>query len=422
MKNRVAITGMGVVSPIGSSIADFAKALRNGDSGISYLQELAEKNFVCRVAGISKPIQHNDLIDKFLPEYGDKSIRYALSACIDAWQDAGFEIPDMLSNATDDRLAVVVGSTCAGYDYFARMKSLIDDGRTKRLGSWFVVNTMHSGPAAFISSLLSASCRTESVSSACASGTEAIARAYDLVSNGIADVVVTGGCDPDSPYVWAGFDAMRLLCRNGNDNPQSASRPLSDNASGFVPSAGAGILVVENMEHAKSRGAKIYAEIVGACVNSGGQRNGGSMTSPNSQKAVECIQNAVKMAEISPEKISYINGHLTGTMADQLEVANWCRALNLKNDFPYINSTKSLIGHALGAAGAIETIATVLQMHQGFVHVSKNCMPLHPEIANIYDSAKIPQKTIENVSIEYAAKASFGFGDVNACLVLKCCK
>ena len=422
MKNRVAITGMGVVSPIGSSIADFAKALRNGDSGISYLQELEEKNFVCRVAGIPKPIQHNDLIDKFLPEYGDKSIRYALSACIDAWQDAGFEIPDMLSNATDDRLAVVVGSTCAGYDYFARMKSLIDEGRTKRLGSWFVVNTMHSGPAAFISSLLSASCRTESMSSACASGTEAIVRAYDLVSNGVADVVVTGGCDPDSPYVWAGFDAMRLLCRNGNDNPQSASRPMCENASGFVPSAGAGILVIENMEHAQSRGSKIYAEIVGACINSGGQRNGGSMTSPNSQKAVKCIQNAVKMAEISPTEISYINGHLTGTMADPLEVANWCRALNLKNDFPYINSTKSLIGHALGAAGAIETIATVLQMHQGFLHVSQNCMPLYPDIANNYDSAKIPQKTIENVSIEYAAKASFGFGDVNACLVLKCCK
>ena len=422
MKNRVAITGMGVVSPIGSSIADFAKALRNGDSGISYLQELEEKNFVCRVAGIPKPIQHNDLIDKFLPEYGDKSIRYALSACIDAWQDAGFEIPDMLSNATDDRLAVVVGSTCTGYDYFARMKSLIDDGRTKRLGSWFVVNTMHSGPAAFISSLLSASCRTESMSSACASGTEAIVRAYDLVSNGVADVVVTGGCDPDSPYVWAGFDAMRLLCRNGNDNPQSASRPMCENASGFVPSAGAGILVIENMEHAQSRGSKIYAEIVGACINSGGQRNGGSMTSPNSQKAVKCIQNAVKMAEISPTEISYINGHLTGTMADPLEVANWCRALNLKNDFPYINSTKSLIGHALGAAGAIETIATVLQMHQGFLHVSQNCMPLYPDIANNYDSAKIPQKTIENVSIEYAAKASFGFGDVNACLVLKCCK
>ncbi|MBO7481952.1 MAG: beta-ketoacyl-[acyl-carrier-protein] synthase family protein [Bacteroidales bacterium] len=419
MKNRVAITGMGVVSPIGSTVADFAKSLRIGDSGISYSQELEAKNFVCKVAGIPQPIRYNDLIDKFLPEFGDKSIRYALSAAIDAWQDAGFVLPDLLANATNDKLAVVVGSTCAGYDYFARMKSLVDEGRTKKLGSWFVVNTMHSGPAAFLSSLLSASCMTESVSSACASGTEAIARAYDLVSNGIADVVVAGGCDPDSPYVWAGFDAMRLLCRNGNDSPQSASRPLSEKASGFVPSAGAGILVVENMDHAQSRGSKIYAEIVGACVNSGGQRHGGSMTAPNSQKVVECIQNAVKMAGINPTDVSYINGHLTGTMADPLEVANWCRALNLKDDFPYINSTKSLIGHALGAAGAIETIATVLQMHQGFVHVSKNCMPLHAEIANIYDSAKIPQQTVDNVRIEYATKASFGFGDVNACLVLK---
>ena len=419
MKNRVAITGIGVVSPIGSTLPDFLAALREGESSISYSKELEDKNFVCRVAGIPKPVVHNmGTISRIVPEFGDKSIIYALSAGIDAWKDAGFELPDMQSSSSCD-VSVVVGSTCAGYDYFARMKALIDEGRTKKLGSWFVVNTMHSGPAAFLSSLLSASCRAESLSSACASGTEAIARAYELVANGVADVVVTGGCDPDSPYVWAGFDAMRLLCRNGNDNPQSASRPLSKKASGFVPSAGAGILVVENMEHAQSRGAKIYAEIVGACVNSGGQRNGGSMTSPNSQKAVECIQNAVKMTEISPTEISYINGHLTGTMADPLEVTNWSRALNLKKVFPYINSTKSLIGHALGAAGAIETIATVLQMHQGFVHVSQNCMPLHAEIAKIYDSAKIPQQTIENVSIEYAAKASFGFGDVNACLVLK---
>jgi 3-oxoacyl-(acyl-carrier-protein) synthase len=419
MKNSVAITGMGVVSPIGSTLPDVLSALHEGKSGISYSKELEEKNFVCRVAGIPKPVVHNmETISRIVPEFGDKSIIYALSAGIDAWEDAGFELPDMQSSSSCD-VSVVVGSTCAGYDYFSRMKSLIDEGRVKKLGSWFVANTMHSGPSAFLSGLLGASTRVESLSSACASGTEAIARAYELVANGVADVVLAGGCDPDSPYVWAGFDAMRLLCRNGNDNPQEASRPMSQLASGFVPSAGAGMLVVENMEHAKARGARIYAKIVGACVNSGGQRNGGSMTFPNSDKAVECIRNAVAIAGINPSEINYINGHFSSTMADSVEVANWCKALEIKQDFPYINSTKSLIGHTLGAAGAIETIATILQMKHRFVHNSRNCMPLHPEILRIYDSDKIPQKTIENTDIKYAAKASFGFGDVNSCLVLK---
>lgn len=410
---------MGVVSPIGSSIAAFTKSLRNGDSGISYSQELEEKNFVCRVAGIPKPVVHNmEIISRIVPEFGDKSIIYALSAGIDAWKDAGFELPDIQSSSSCD-VSVVVGSTCAGYDYFSRMKSLIDEGRVKKLGSWFVANTMHSGPAAFLSGLLGASTRVESLSSACASGSEAISKAYELVENGVADVVLAGGCDPDSPYVWAGFDAMHLLCRNGNDSPQEASRPMSQLANGFVPSAGAGMLVVENMEHAIARGARIYAEIVGSCVNSGGQRNGGSLTFPNSDKAVECIRNAVAIAGINPSEINYINGHFSSTMADSVEVANWCKALEIKQDFPYINSTKSLIGHTLGAAGAIETIATILQMKNRFVHNSRNCMPLHPEISRIYDSNKIPQQTIENIDIEYAAKASFGFGDVNACLVLK---
>lgn len=420
MKNRVVITGMGVVSPIGSTLSDFADALHKGKVGIIYSKDMEEKNFVCRVAGIPKSVAHNmDTIKRILPEYGDKSIIYTLSAGIDAWLDAGFELPQIGSNDGNDSLFIIVGSSCAGFDYFSRMKNIVDDGHVKRLGSWPASNTMHSAPAAFLSGFLGASGRVESLSSACASGTESLAVAYNMIVNGVAEMVLAGGCDPDSPYVWAGFEAMRLICRNGNDEPLSASRPMSELARGFVPSAGAGMFVIENMEHAKARGAKIYAEIVGSCVNSGGQRNGGSMTFPNSSKAVECISKAVKDAKVNLKDIAYINGHLSSTMADSIEVANWCKALELKSEFPYINSTKSLIGHALGAAGAIETIATILQMKHRFVHASKNCSPLHPEISKIYDSNKIPQQTIENVDIEYAAKASFGFGDVNACLIFK---
>ena len=420
MSRKVVITGLGVVSPIGSTIPNFLENLRKGYSGISYDKSLEEKNFVCRVSGIPCPVLHDlDIMSRLMPDYSDKAIKYVLAAGIEAWRDAGFQLPSAYSNDTNDEVSIVVGSTCCGYEYFERMQELIENGKTKRLGSWFVVNTMHSGPATFLSNLLAVSGKVETVSSACASGTESIVKAYDIISKGESQVVLAGGCDPDSPYVWAGFDAMRLMCRDGNDEPSTASRPMSELAKGFVPAAGAGMLVLEELEHAQKRGANIYAEILGGCVNSGGQRNGGSMTLPNSDKVVDCIRKAVKSAGISSSQIDYINGHLTSTAADPLEIANWTKALELRLNFPYINSTKSLMGHALGAAGAIETIATVLQMKHNFIHESKNCIPLHPEIAQIYDVAKIPQQRVDNAEVNYAIKASFGFGDVNACLVLK---
>ncbi len=418
--NRVVITGLGVVSPIGSNVRDFLSNLYFGKSGIIYAEDLEAKNFACRVAGIPQPVDHDqELVERVLPDFGDKAIKYALYAGIEAWRDAGLQIQDAYSRSTLDRASVIVGSTCCGYEYFERMVDMIRNGQSKRLGSWFVVNTMHSGPATFLANLLSISGKAETNSLACATGTESIYKAYESVAGGESDIVLAGGCDPDSAYVWAGFDAMRLLCRDGNNNPAEASRPMSGLAKGFVPSAGAGMLVLEKYEHAILRGAKIYAEIVGGCVNSGGQRDGGSMTMPNSAKVVECMRKAIDAAGIEPSSIDYINGHLTSTAADAVEIANWCKALNLKSDYPFINSTKSLVGHALGAAGTIEMVATVLQMNNNFVHASQNCMPLHPEIARIYDTSKIPVQRVDNVKINYAIKAGFGFGDVNACVVLK---
>jgi 3-oxoacyl-(acyl-carrier-protein) synthase len=212
---------------------------------------------------------------------------------------------------------------------------------------------------------------------------------------------------------------MRLLCRNSNDEPTKANRQMSALAKGFAPAAGAGMLVLEDYEHAKGRGAKIYAEILGGHINAGGQRNGGSMTLPNSKRVVDCIRRALEKSTIKAEQIDYINGHLTSTMADAIEVVNWCNALSLKDKFPYLNSTKSLIGHTIGAAGAIETIATILQMNGRFVHASLNSRPLHPEIEKVYDARMIPEETVENVDISYAVKANFGFGDVNACFVMR---
>jgi 3-oxoacyl-(acyl-carrier-protein) synthase len=193
---------------------------------------------------------------------------------------------------------------------------------------------------------------------------------------------------------------------------------MSASAAGFIPGSGAGILMLESLSSARERGARIYAEVLGGFLNCGGHRMGGSMTAPNPTSVQRCIQGAVAMAGIQPEEIGAINGHLTATFADPHEVANWAKALGLPPDkMPLIHSTKSLIGHALGAAGGIECVASVLELHHGFVHGSINCEDLHPELLPF--ASRIPHQTVVKPDLEVVAKASFGFGDVNGCVVFR---
>ncbi len=194
---------------------------------------------------------------------------------------------------------------------------------------------------------------------------------------------------------------------------------MSASAAGFVPGSGAGALVIEDLESALERGATIYAEILGGNVNSGGQRGNGSMTAPNSTAVQRCITDAIQNAGISATDIDAINGHLTATTKDSLEIENWTKALDRKGtNFPYINSLKSMTGHCLSAAGSIESVATVLQLHEGFLFGNTNCEDLHPEITTLIDASKVPLKTIDK-NLNIIAKASFGFGDVNACIIFK---
>ncbi len=278
---------------------------------------------------------------------------------------------------------------------------------------------MVSGASAYIAGILSLGNRVSSNSSACSTGAEAIITAYDRIRLGGAERMLAGGAESYSPYLWAGFDSMRVLNRTSNETPEKASRPLSASASGFVPSAGAGVLVLEEMEFAIKRGARIYAELIGGSVNCGGQKNGGSITACNPEGVQRCIQQSVEMARIAPEEIDAISGHLTSTMADPKEVRNWSIALNRKGkDFPYINSVKSMVGHSLGAAGGVESVAAILQLHHGFLHPSINCEDIHPETSAIIDPSRIPQQAID-LNLNIIAKASFGFGDVNSCMIFK---
>lgn len=420
MSRRVVVTGMGVVAPNGVGLDNFEAALREGRSGVSFRPELKELNFSCQIAGA--PNISDELLQQYftpleLRGLNSSGIVYGLIAGMEAWKDAGLKEGNDLS--TDWDSGIIFGTGILGVDKFREAIHLIDQGKTRRLGSTSVLQTMASGVSVFLNSKLGCGNMVTTNSSACTTGTEAILLAYERVKRGQAKRMLAGSCGESGPYVWGGFDAMRILPHKYNDNPEAGSRPMSASATGFVPGSGAGALVLEDLDSALIRGAKIYAEIKGGHVNSGGQRGGGSMTAPNSEGVQNCIKAALKDAEIHPDEIDCINGHLTGTAMDPVEVSNWTRALNRKGDnFPYLNSLKGMAGHCLSAAGSVECVAGLLQLKNDFIFGNLNSQDLHPEIEELVDRRKIPENTILK-EVNTLMKASFGFGDVNAVTVFR---
>jgi 3-oxoacyl-[acyl-carrier-protein] synthase I len=420
MSKRVVITGLGVAAPNGVGIPAFTNALKKGISGIKHNTQLQELQFSCQIAG--KPEITDELKSQYFTElelrgFNSTGILYGVIAGIEAWKNAGLPIEN--NNEPDWDNGTIFGSGTSGIDKFRESIYKIDELQTRRLGSTVVAQTMNSGVSAYLGGKLGLGNQVTTNSSACSTGTEAIIMAYDRIRSGQAKRILAGSTGDSGPYIWGGFDALRVCSSKFNDNPEEGSRPMSATAAGFVPGSGAGALVIEDLESALQRGAKIYAEILGGNVNSGGQRGNGSMTAPNSDAVQRCITSAITSAGISANDIDAINGHLTATTKDSLEIENWTKALKRNgNNFPYINSLKSMTGHCLSAAGSIESVATVLQLYEGFLFGNTNCEDLHPEITALIDASKIPLKTI-NTDLTIIAKASFGFGDVNACVLFK---
>lgn len=410
---------MGVVAPNGHGLDTFEKALREGRSGVHFHPRLKELKFGCQIGGV---IEDFDAIRKSYFDHEkllsiNDNIGYASVAAVDAWHDAGFEIDEDGQAHWDT--GAIIGCGIGGMDTIAeKVVPGINEGKVRRLGSRIVEQVMNSGPSARVGGLLGLGGQVTSNSSACSTATEALVEAFRKIRFGFAERMLAGGSEGASPYIWGGFDAMRVIARKYNDEPEKGSRPMSATANGFVPGAGGAVLILEELETALKRGARIYAEVLGGSVNSGGQRNGGSMTAPNPEGVQRCIREALANAGIRPEEIDAINGHLTATFADPYEIKNWATALGRgPSDFPFVNSTKSMVGHCLGAAGAIESVAVALQLYKGFLHPSINCEDIHPEIEDYGD--KIPQKVMEYPELKIIAKASFGFGDVNSCLIFK---
>jgi 3-oxoacyl-(acyl-carrier-protein) synthase len=413
---RVVVTGMGAVAPNGVGLEAFFTAMREGTSGVQFDPDLQRLGFSCQVS--AKPLVTEDLSLQYFSElelrqFDASGILYGVMAGVDAWNDAGMHPGD----APDYDSGTIFGSGTSGIGKFRESIYRIDEGQVRRLGSSAVAQTMNSGVSAYIAGKIGLGNQVTSNSSACTTGTESVLMAFERIRNGHALRIIAGSTGDSGPYIWGGFDAMRVCTWKHNGEPEKASRPMSASASGFVPGSGAGALVLEELESALARGVRIYGEVLGGSVNSGGQRGQGSMTAPNPEAVQRCIREAVLHSGVSPSEIDLINGHLTATSKDALEIRNWSAALGLAgNDFPAVQSTKSLIGHCLTGAGSLECVASVLQLKRDIIFPTVNCEDLHEDIQKTIGQDCINMHFIEK-TVKKVAKASFGFGDVNACVI-----
>ncbi|MEN9908752.1 MAG: hypothetical protein RLZZ540_1901 [Bacteroidota bacterium] len=420
MEKRVVITGLGIVAPNGVGLDAFTNAIKNGISGIKKDAELERLQFSCQIS--AKPEVSTELALQYFSElelrnFNSSGILYGVIAGMDAWKDAGLSIEN--NEEPDWDSGTIFGTGTSGIDKFRESIYKIDELQTRKLGSTAVAQTMNSGISAYLGGKLGLGNQVTTNSSACTTGTESIMMAYDRIKSGQAKRILAGSTSDSGPYIWGGFDAMRVCTFKHNKTPEQGSRPMSASASGFVPGSGSGAMILEDLETALARGARIYAEVLGGTINSGGQRGLGTMTAPNPIAVQKCIVDAIANAGINADDIDAINGHLTATSKDSLEIQNWTEALGRNgNKFPYINSLKSMVGHCLSGAGSVESIATVMQLHQGFIFPNINCEDLHPEITNLIDASRISQQLIET-ELNIIAKASFGFGDVNGCVIFK---
>lgn len=417
MSKRVVVTGLGVVSPNGIGVPAFLNAIQNGIPGIQFVPLYQELNMSCQVAGM--PPFEWDCLKNYISDvtfYGLKgtNIGYGLVAALDAWADSGmaydcdeprWETGCVFGNSAPDTLAM------------KNVITKVDHKEAKKLGSRVIEQTMNSGVTSYISGRLGLGNKVVTNSSACATGTQAILMGYEYIKHGFAKRMVTGSSEYVDPYVFGTFDSMRVLSRKFNDQPGRASRPMSTTAGGFVPGSGAAALILEDLDFALARGAKIYAEVLGGSNNSGGQRGGGSMTAANPEGVIRCLREAMENSDITGKDIDLISGHLTATAADRPEIQNWIQAIGRSgDDFPMVNSLKSMIGHCLSAAGSIESVAVVLQIMHQFVHPNINLEDPNPGITDLIGINSMPVTNI-NRPVNVVAKANFGFGDVNSCLI-----
>ena len=399
---RVVVTGLGIVSSIGNNCQEVLDSLREGRSGIEYIDQYRELGFRSHIAGTVN-LNTEELIDRKLRRFMGNSAAYNYIAMQEAVADAGLG-EDMVSS---ERTGLIAGSGGASTENVALAVDLLREKGLRRVGPYMVPRTMSSTNSACLATPFRIHGVNYSISSACSTSAHCIGNGCELIQFDKQDIVFAGGGEELHWTLTLMFDAMGALSSKYNDAPETASRPYDATRDGFVIAGGGGMVVLEELEHARARGAKIYAEVVGY----GATSDGYDMVQPSGEGAVRCMQQALKTVD---EPVDYINAHGTSTpVGDMRELEAVSTVFG--DNIPRINSTKSLSGHSLGAAGVHEAIFSLLMMQEDFLCASANISDIDPLGADF----PIIRERIDNAGTNIMMSNSFGFGGTNATLVFR---
>ncbi len=399
---RAVITGMGAISPIGTGIDEINASLLNGRSGISINPEYKEMRMKSEISG-SINLNLSELIDRKMFRFMGETAAYSYLSAQEAIKDAGIS-EDMFSS---DRIGIIAGSGGASSRSQVEAADIAREKGIKRIGPYRVTQTMGSTVSACLATFLGVKGINYSISSACSTSAHCIGSAWEQIQLGKQDIVLAGGGEDEHWTQSALFDAMGALSSKYNSNPEEASRPFDKDRDGFVISAGGGIIVLEELEHAKKRGAKIYGEIVGYSATSDGE----DMVSPSGSGATNCMRQALQMSELNT--VDYLNAHGTSTPAgDPIELNAIKKVFD---ETPIVGSTKSQTGHALGAAGVLECIYSILMLKNKFIAESLNLRDPIDESKDLV----LADQLIEKKNFSSFMSNSFGFGGTNASIIVK---
>ena len=399
---RVAITGIGIVSCIGNSTAEVSDSLKNGKSGISRADKYVELGFRSQIYGMPT-LDIEAVVDKRIRRFMGEGAAWNYVAMEQAIADAGLEENDIINPMT----GLIMGSGGPSTRTLIEAADTTRESGPKRIGPFAVPKCMSSTNSATLATPFSIKGVNYSISSACATSTHCIGNAAEMIQWGKQDVVFAGGGEALEWSLSSLFDAMGAMSSKYNDTPASASRAYDKNRDGFVIAGGAGVLVLEEMERAQKRGAKIYAEIAGY----GATSDGHDMVQPSGEGAIRCMEMAMKDLDVP---VDYINPHATSTPVGDIKEIEALREV-FGADCPPISATKSLTGHSLGAAGVQEAIYSLLMMQDDFIAASAHIEELDPNFADM----PIVQETRENAGLNCILSNSFGFGGTNGSLVMK---
>ncbi len=408
VRRRVVVTGMGLVTPLGTGLDKTWKAICAGQSGVRRITRFDPTGYPCQIAGEVSDFEPADYIEKKEIKKMDSFIHYAVGASQQAADDAGLKIT--AENA--ERVGVYIGAGIGGLPAIEYYQKVLMEKGVDRISPFFIPMVIINLASGQVAIRLGAKGPNSCAVTACATGNHCIGDALRLIQHGEADVMVAGGTESTiTPLAVGGFAAARALSRR-NDDPAHASRPFDRDRDGFVLSEGAGVLVLEELETARRRGAKIYAEVVGYAMTSDAYH----ITAPSEdgEGAVRCMELAIKDAGVAKEEVGYINAHATSTFADKIETQAIKSVFGDRACQIPVSSTKSMTGHMLGAAGGVEAVFSILAIHRGTIPPTINLENPDPDCDLDY-----VKEGAREIPVKVALSNSFGFGGVNACLLFK---